>query len=53
MVDIKEEKIKLNLSDLKKSDVKVELSLGLGKHSKTVYTCDLSKKYVDINAGYN
>jgi glutamate N-acetyltransferase/amino-acid N-acetyltransferase len=53
LVDIKEEKIKLNLSDLKKSDVKVELSLGLGKHSKTVYTCDLSKKYVDINAGYN
>ncbi len=48
-----EKKIKLTLSSLKKKNIYVTVSLGLGKYSAVVYTCDLSKKYIDINAAYN
>ncbi len=33
-------------------DVEIELDLGLGKGSATVWTCDLSRDYVTINADY-
>lgn len=33
--------------------VLVDLACGLGKYSTTVWTCDLSRKYVTINADYH
>jgi glutamate N-acetyltransferase/amino-acid N-acetyltransferase len=38
---------------LKSPEVIAELSCGLGKASATVWTCDLSKEYVTINADYH
>jgi glutamate N-acetyltransferase/amino-acid N-acetyltransferase len=35
------------------TEVVVELSCGAGKHDATVWTCDLSKQYVTINADYH
>src|SRR3989338_9026274 len=36
-----------------KKDIKITLNLGLGKHSATAYTCDLSMKYVQLNSAYH
>ncbi len=33
--------------------VKIDLDCGLGSHETTVWTCDLSKEYVTINADYH
>jgi glutamate N-acetyltransferase/amino-acid N-acetyltransferase len=38
---------------LKCPEVVAELSCGIGKASATVWTCDLSKEYVTINADYH
>jgi glutamate N-acetyltransferase/amino-acid N-acetyltransferase len=38
---------------LKAPEVKVDLSCRLGKSDATVWTCDLSKDYVTINADYH
>jgi glutamate N-acetyltransferase/amino-acid N-acetyltransferase len=38
---------------LKAPEVVAELSCGLGKGEATVWTCDLSKEYVTINADYH
>ena len=38
---------------LKRAEVIVQLSCGLGKASATVWTCDLSREYVTINADYH
>ncbi len=38
---------------LKAPEVVAELSCGLGKSDATVWTCDLSKEYVTINADYH
>lgn len=38
---------------LKAAEVKVELACRLGKADATVWTCDLSKDYVTINADYH
>ena len=38
---------------LKASEVTAELSCRLGKGDATVWTCDLSKEYVTINADYH
>jgi glutamate N-acetyltransferase/amino-acid N-acetyltransferase len=38
---------------LKAPEVKVDLACRLGKHDATVWTCDLSKDYVTINADYH
>ncbi|CAN5567334.1 bifunctional glutamate N-acetyltransferase/amino-acid acetyltransferase ArgJ [soil metagenome] len=38
---------------LNSPDVLVDLTCGLGKHAATVWTCDLSKEYVTINADYH
>jgi glutamate N-acetyltransferase/amino-acid N-acetyltransferase len=35
------------------AEVRVELNCGLGSASATVWTCDLSKRYVTINADYH
>ncbi len=38
---------------LKHSEVTAELSCGMGKFEATVWTCDLSKDYITINAEYH
>ncbi len=37
---------------LKKDKIFLEIDVGVGKSSSTVYTCDLTHKYIDINADY-
>ena len=37
---------------LARKEVDVELDLGVGRHTATVWTCDLSYDYVEINAEY-
>jgi glutamate N-acetyltransferase/amino-acid N-acetyltransferase len=38
---------------LKQPEVTVDLNCRMGRHSATVWTCDLSKDYVTINADYH
>lgn len=38
---------------MKPRDIEIELDLGLGKGAATVWTCDLSREYVTINADYH
>jgi glutamate N-acetyltransferase/amino-acid N-acetyltransferase len=38
---------------LQAAEVLADLTCGLGKHDATVWTCDLSKDYVTINADYH
>ncbi len=37
---------------MKNHDLYLEINLGLGEYSKTMYTCDLSYDYVKINGDY-
>ena len=37
---------------LKREDVFITLDLGLGDATTTVWTCDFSKEYVEVNAHY-
>lgn len=37
---------------MRESEILVRVSLGRGKVSETVYTCDFSHEYVSINADY-
>ncbi len=37
---------------MKNHDLYLEINLGLGQYSKTMYTCDLSYDYVKINGDY-
>jgi len=37
---------------LREKEIVVEVNLGLGDAESTVWTCDLSKEYVAINADY-
>jgi glutamate N-acetyltransferase / amino-acid N-acetyltransferase len=37
---------------LKSREIRIGVDLGGGKHNATVWTCDLSREYVDINASY-
>lgn len=48
-----EKTIKVKFSSFKKKDIAIDVDLGLGKASGTVYTCDLSYEYVKINGEYN
>jgi len=38
---------------MKHKDIEIDLALGLGKADATVWTCDLSRGYVAINADYH
>lgn len=40
-------------TSMKSKDIHIRLELGLGAHSDTVWTCDLSHEYVTINAEYH
>jgi len=37
---------------LKQNNIFLEINVGIGSSSATVYTCDLTNKYIDINADY-
>ncbi|MDP6924969.1 MAG: bifunctional glutamate N-acetyltransferase/amino-acid acetyltransferase ArgJ [Candidatus Scalindua sp.] len=40
-------------SVMKKKEITIQLYLGMGNKSTTLWTCDLSKEYVSINADYH
>jgi glutamate N-acetyltransferase/amino-acid N-acetyltransferase len=40
------------VAHMRGQDVKIEIDLGLGKGSATVWTCDLTHGYIDINGSY-
>ena len=37
---------------MKEQELLIQVDLGLGKAAKTVWTCDLTHRYIDINADY-
>lgn len=37
---------------LKKENIRITVDIGIGKALATVYTCDLTHKYIEINADY-
>ena len=49
---VKADKKKLT-AIMKKKDIAIELSCGIGQSAATVWTCDLSHDYVSINAEYH
>ncbi len=52
-VDALERSLKIKVSPLKRQDIFVDVALGRGSSSATVYTSDLTPKYIKINAKYN
>jgi glutamate N-acetyltransferase/amino-acid N-acetyltransferase len=52
-IKVKEQKLKIDLGDLKKKNILVKVSLGRGKAGCIVYTSDLTPEYIKINAEYN
>lgn len=52
-VNLREEDIKIKLSSLKKKRINLEVWVGEGDKTATIYTSDLSPEYVKINASYN
>ncbi len=55
---LKKGKLKKNYDEkivskyLKKNEIKIEVDLNSGKSISKVWTCDLTKKYIEINADY-
>lgn len=37
---------------IKTREIDIEVDVGIGKGAATVWTCDLTHRYIDINAGY-
>jgi glutamate N-acetyltransferase/amino-acid N-acetyltransferase len=52
-IPLEEEKIEIKCSSLKKKDIKLTIDLKRGNSSYRVYTCDLTPKYIKINADYS
>ncbi|RJP28195.1 MAG: bifunctional glutamate N-acetyltransferase/amino-acid acetyltransferase ArgJ [Candidatus Omnitrophota bacterium] len=50
---LNEDKIRIKASSLAKKDINIDVYLGAGKYSATVYTSDLTPEYIKINAEYN
>jgi len=40
------------VAHMKGDEVEIEVDLGLGKGEATVWTCDLTHGYIDINGSY-
>jgi glutamate N-acetyltransferase/amino-acid N-acetyltransferase len=40
------------VAHMKGREIKIAVDLGLGKGSATVWTCDLTHAYIDINGSY-
>ena len=49
---VTETTLKIDFS-VKKNTIYINADLGLGQAAATVYTCDLTHKYIDINGNYN
>ena len=55
---LKKGKLKKNYNEkpvseyLKKNEIRIEVDLNCGKFFSKVWTCDLTKKYIEINADY-
>ena len=39
-------------SHIKGRDIHIGVDVGVGRSKATVWTCDLTHRYIDINAGY-
>ena len=52
-VELKEGGYTIKSSPLSEKEISIVLDLKRGKYSKTVYTSDLTPRYVKINAGYS
>jgi glutamate N-acetyltransferase / amino-acid N-acetyltransferase len=39
-------------SHIKGRDIRIAVDVGVGRGKATVWTCDLTHRYIDINAGY-
>jgi glutamate N-acetyltransferase/amino-acid N-acetyltransferase len=37
---------------MKRKDLEVTVDVGMGRGSATIWTCDLTKRYVEINGDY-
>ena len=37
---------------MKGEDLVIGVDLGLGRGARTIWTCDLTHRYIDINADY-
>lgn len=51
-LDVDENSLDIDVKE-DKDEVKITVAVELGKARATVYTCDLTKEYVDINVEYN
>lgn len=52
-VSLKEEDLRIKVSPLNKKEIYICVSVNRGKDRATVYTSDLTPKYIKINAAYN
>jgi glutamate N-acetyltransferase/amino-acid N-acetyltransferase len=52
-LDITEDSLKVDVDNPADDALDVTLTVQLGDAEATIYTCDLSKDYVDINVAYN
>ncbi len=52
-LDIDENSLEIEVSKKSDDELKIAIKVELGKAEATVYTCDLTKEYVDINVEYN
>jgi len=52
-IKARQDGIKIKLSPLQKKEIDVAVELGTGNKEAVVYTCDLTPRYIKINAAYN
>lgn len=52
-LDIDENSLEIKVDKAGEDELKLTIKVELGKAEATVYTCDLTKEYVDINVEYN
>ncbi len=52
-LDIDENSLEINVVKEGENELKITVAVELGEAEATVYTCDLTKEYVDINVEYN
>jgi len=45
-------KEKLVANKMKDKNIVIDIDMGIGKENSTVWTCDLTKEYININADY-
>lgn len=50
---ITEDSLKIEVNNPADDELNINIGIALGEAEATVYTCDLSKEYVDINVEYN